>query len=209
VRGTTRSHDLSKQASWNERYAASDLVWGADPNRFVAEAFGDVAARGRALDLGCGEGRNAIWLAERGWRVTGVDYAEVAIDRARRLASARGVEVSFVEADVTSWRPEAEAYALVIVAYLQLPPADLRRVWACAVGALAPGGELFAVGHAVRNLAEGTGGPPDSHVLWDAGTIAAELRALGLELDEATEVTRAVEGAPRPAIDARIRAHRG
>jgi SAM-dependent methyltransferase len=199
---------LSKQASWNERYAASELVWGVDPNRFVAEAFGDVAPRGRALDLGCGEGRNAIWPAERGWRTTGVDYAEVAIDRARRLASMRGVEVSFVEADATTWKPEAGAYALVVVAYLQLPPADLRMAWACAATALAPGGELFAIGHAVRNLEEGTGGPPYPEVLWDPEAIATELRALGLEVNEAREVPRSVEGAPRPAIDARIRAHR-
>ena len=71
---------------WNERYAAHDLVWGAEPNRFLAEELAALPAQGRALDLACGEGRNAIWLAKRGWQVTAVDYSSVAVERARRLA---------------------------------------------------------------------------------------------------------------------------
>ena len=74
---------MSKQDLWDTRYAAHDLVWGAAPNRFVEEAFAAAPARGRALDLACGEGRNSIWLAERGWQVTGVDFSSVAIERAR------------------------------------------------------------------------------------------------------------------------------
>jgi len=78
-------------AAWDERYRAVDLVWGSEPNRFVAEALGAREPAGRALDLACGEGRNAIWLAQRGWRVTGVDYSPVAIARAHELAGTAGV----------------------------------------------------------------------------------------------------------------------
>jgi SAM-dependent methyltransferase len=199
---------VANQAAWNERYSASELVWGSDPNLFVAEALRGVEPGGRALDFGCGEGRNAIWLAQRGWRATGVDFSSVAIERARRLAARRGVAVRFVEADVTSWRPEVGAYALVVVAYLQLPAGELRGVWERAAEALEPGGQLFAIGHARRNLEEGTGGPPDPEVLWEPEAIATDLRSLGFQVEEAEEVIRFVEEAPRPAIDARVRARR-
>jgi len=203
---TSQKREAPKQRSWDERYAASELVWGAEPNRFVAEAFAGVRPRGRALDLACGEGRNAIWLAERGWEVTGVDFSRVAIERARALASRRGVAVRFLEADVTRWQPERGAFALVVISYLQLPEDAMARALEHAVEALAPGGELFAIGHAKRNLAEGTGGPQDPAVLWDPEAFAATLRRLGLVVEEASHVVRSVEDAPRPAIDAQIRA---
>ncbi len=199
---------MEKREAWNERYAAADLVWGLAPNQFVAEAFEGVAPRGRALDLGCGEGRNAIWLAEQGWHTSAVDYSSVAIERARELAKHRGVDVRFLEADVTLWTPERGVYALVIVSYLQLPADDLRKVWVSAAKALDHGGELFLIGHAKRNLEEGSGGPQDLRVLWDPQAIARALRALRLTVDRAEHVSRALDGAERPAIDARIRAHR-
>ncbi len=197
-----------RRARWDERYAASELVWGAEPNRFVAEAFADVPARGRALDLACGEGRNAIWLAERGWQATGVDFSAVAIDRARERAARRDVSVRFLEADVVTWEPEPDAYGLVLIAYLQIPGDAFRRVLRHAARALAPGGELFAIGHAVRNLNEGTGGPQDEAVLWEPSALAAELARLGLEVTVAEHLERPVAEAPRPAIDARVRARR-
>jgi SAM-dependent methyltransferase len=88
--------------AWDERYRSQELVWGAEPNRFVAEAFGDRSPAGRALDLACGEGRNAIWLAKRGWSLTGVDYSAVALTH--ELAGAEGVSVDRVRADVTCTR---------------------------------------------------------------------------------------------------------
>ena len=118
---------MSKRAAWNDRYAASELLWGAEPNRFVAEAFAFVAARRRILDLAYGEGRDAIWLAGHGWVATGVDYSRVAIDRARRLTTHQRVEARFILAEVATWRPEPSSYASVLVAYLQLPATDLLQ----------------------------------------------------------------------------------
>lgn len=198
----------SRREAWNERYRSKELVWGAGPNRFVREELEGVTPCGRALDLACGEGRNALWLAERGWRVTAVDFSAAGIARARSLASERGVQVDWVLADVTEWRPEAGAYALVLVAYLQIPPPDRRRVWARIFEALAPGGTAFLVGHARRNLHEGLGGPQNALVLWDPREIATELEAAGLEVITAEEVLRPVEDAGADAIDARIRSRR-
>ncbi len=169
-----RAADFSP-ATWDERYAARDCVWGSGPNRFVAEALGGSVAGGRALDLACGEGRNAIWLAERGWKVTGVDFSRVAVERARALARERGVTLELREADATQWHPEAGAYDLVLIAYLQIPPTQRRLAFARAADALAPGGQLFAIAHARRNLEEGAGGPRDPVVLWDAEEVATEL----------------------------------
>ena len=180
--------------AWNQRYRAVDLVWGTEPNRFVAEALGGREPAGRALDLACGEGRNAIWLAKRGWRVTGVDLSDVAIERARKLAAAEGVEAEWVCADLTSYEPDPESFALVVISYLQVPETARRVVLAREAAALAPGGELFMIGHARRNLTEGVGGPRDPAVLWDPDEIRAELEGAGFGVERCEEVIRRVEG---------------
>ena len=120
---------------WDERYAGDDLVWSAEPNRFlVAEV--ETLPPGRALDLACGEGRNAVWLAERGWDVTGVDFSKVGLDKARRLADARGVSVHWELADVTEYMPAPESFDLVIVMY----SASARSGAACRVPSRRRGG---------------------------------------------------------------------
>ncbi len=170
-----------KRRDWNTRYASVDLVWGLEPNLFVAEHLAGVDP-GRALDLACGEGRNSIWLASRGWRVTGVDFSDVAIERARKLSESQGVDVDWTIADVVEYAPEAGAYALVLIAYLQLPPDDRRRVLANVAKALAPGCQFFLIAHALRNLEEGWGGPSSPEVLWDPPETRSELEALGLHV---------------------------
>jgi len=197
-----------KQGYWDERYAASELVWGAEPNRFVAEHFAPRAAGGRVLDLACGEGRNAIWLAEQGFEVTAVDFSRVALDRGARLAQQRRAAVDFVHADVESYEPEPDAFAWVVVAYLQLPSRQMQNVWSRAARAVAPEGGLFAIGHALANLESGHAGPRDPDVLWQVDVVAAELVRAGLSVDDARDVERPVVDAPRPAIDARIVARR-
>jgi hypothetical protein len=90
---------------WDQRYAAADLVWPAGPNRTVADQVSGLPP-GSALDLACGEGRNALWPAERGWTVTAVDFSSVAIEKARTAAARRGRDVHLLVADVTSWQPD-------------------------------------------------------------------------------------------------------
>src|ERR1700754_4102577 len=116
--------DFVDAAAWDRRYAREDLLWSAGPNRLVAAELSELPA-GRALDLASGEGRNALWLAERGWRVTAVDFSPVATERARRLAAARSLDLETIVADVVSWVPPAGAFDAVVIAYLHLPAADL------------------------------------------------------------------------------------
>ena len=194
---------------WNRRYAGSELIWTATPNRFlVAETEG--LAPGRALDLACGEGRNAVWLAERGWAVTGVDFSDVALEKARRLAEARGVEVEWVLADVVEHRPEPDAYDLVVLLYLQVPAVDRRAALASAANSVAGGGTLLLVAHDRSNIEHGHGGPQDPSVLYTAGEVSGDLEGTGLRVERGGVVERPVETplGERVARDLLVRARR-
>jgi SAM-dependent methyltransferase len=193
---------------WNRRYTGTELLWTATPNRhLVGEVRG--LAVGRALDLACGEGRNAVWLAEEGWEVTAVDFSDVAVEKARELADARGVEVAWVVADVREYEPAPGAFDLVVVLFLHLPEDERRAVYAHATAALAPEGRLVVIGHDILNLTEGVGGPRTPDVLYSPEDIVAELPA-ELEPETVERVERPVEvdGRERTAIDALVRARR-
>ena len=192
-------------AAWDQRYASSELVWSAEPNRFVAAELADLPPA-RALDLATGEGRNAIWLAARGWRVTGVDFSAVAVDKGRQLARRAGVEVDWAVADVLDYRPPETGFDLVLLAYLHLPPAQFGPVLRRAAGAVAPRGVLLIVGHDVDNIAHGVGGPQDPSLLYTPESLRTQLD--GLVVDQAGQVRRPVAGTGRDAIDTLVRAHR-
>jgi ubiquinone/menaquinone biosynthesis C-methylase UbiE len=190
---------------WDQRYSSAELVWTAEPNRFVVAELQDLPP-GRALDIAAGEGRNAVWLAARGWQVTAVDFSAVGLDKGRRLAEARAVTVDWVHADVRDFSPEAAAFQLVLVAYLQLGAAELDGVLRQAQQALAPGGVLLVVGHDVTNLTDGTGGPQDPAVLYTPESITRSLG--GLTVLRAERVRRPVGDAEsgRTAVDTLVRA---
>ncbi len=195
-------------ADWDRRYADPELVWGAEPNRFVAAELGGLTP-GRALDLACGEGRNAIWLATLGWRVTAIDFSPVAVDKARSAAQRAGVAVDWLVRDVLGYAPSPDGFDAVIVTYLHIPPAEARRVWATAARAVAPGGTLLIIGHDRTNVTEGVGGPQDPELLYEPDTIAAALPG-GLRVRRAERVRRPVPlpGGDRDAIDTLVRADR-
>ena len=197
------------RTQWDERYSGTEFEWTTRPNQFVAAELADLAP-GRALDLAAGEGRNTVWLAERGWSVTAVDFSRVGLDKGRRLAAARGVEdrVDWVVADLDDYRPAAGAFDLVLIAYFQVRAELLAKVLAGAAAALAPGGTLFVIGHDLANLTEGTGGPQYPEVLYTPDAIIAELP--GLRVLRAEQVRRTVEkdDGPAIAIDTLVRAQR-
>ncbi|WP_200885681.1 SAM-dependent methyltransferase [Mycobacterium kyorinense] len=117
--------------TWDARYGEGELLWGVEPNTFVAAEMAD-AMPGRALDLACGEGRNAIWLASCGWRVTGIDFSAVGLQRAAQLASRAGVadRVSFQVVDVVTDPLPPGPFDAVIVAYLHLTEEARRLCYA-------------------------------------------------------------------------------
>jgi SAM-dependent methyltransferase len=194
--------------AWDERYRERDLVWSADPNVFVEREVADLPP-GRALDLAAGEGRNAIWLARRGWEVEAVEFSPVAIEKGRALAARADAAVTWTLADLTA-EPDLAAADLVLHVYLHLPPPAAERVLRHAASLVGPGGTLVLVAHARRNLTEGYGGPPDPDLLPDTDEVATVLSAAGLEVEHAGEVIRTVEtdDGPRDAIDVLVRARR-
>jgi len=196
---------------WDERYAASELVWSAKPNQFVEAELADLLP-GRALDLASGEGRNALWLADRGWEVTAVDFSLVGLDKGRSLQArhehGRDLHVDWVHADVLEYTPSPASYDLVLLAYLQLVPAQRRIAVHTAFAALRPGGTFFLIAHDSSNLTEGTGGPQDPSVLLTAEDVLADLDGERFEVEQAGRVTRMLDqpdGPPRPAYDALVR----
>lgn len=195
------------EADWNARYAGRELVWTAEPNRVFAGEVADLQP-GRALDLGSGEGRNAVWLAERGWRVTAVDFAAAGLAKARELAASRGVEVDWVHADLLEYEPAAGAFDLVAILYLQLPRDELDVVLRRAAAAVALGGTLLVLGHDTTNLREGYGGPKDVSVLFTPEDVIASLGDLVVERAEKILRTVSLEGGEATAVDAFVRAHR-
>jgi len=195
-------------SGWDERYRASELVWGVAPNRWVEREVAKLRP-GNALDLACGEGRNAIWLARQSWRVTAVDFSAVAVSKGKQL-EARELEkpsIAWVVADATSFTAP-EPVDLALLCYLQLPAGERRAAVRHAARALRPGGVLLVVAHGSRNLTEGAGGPQHPSVLYTAGDVAGDLAGLDLTVEKAEEALRPVDGAPRPAIDALLRASR-
>ena len=200
-----------RRRSWDERHAASHPIEASHPDPLLVREA-ERLAPGRAIDIACGDGRNAVWLAERGWRVTGVDFSAVALHRARQRAERAGVEIDWRQHDVVEWTPAESAFDLVSLIYLQLPPEERTGVLARAARALAPGGRVVVVGHHRRNPDVGGHGPRDLHVLHDPDEIAAEL--VGGEGDDpgrlvverAEEVFTEDEGGPR--IDSLVVARR-
>ncbi len=178
--------------AWDQRYAASDRVWSLGPNQFVATELADLAPAA-ALDLACGEGRNAIWLAGRGWRVTAVDFSQVAVERGRRIAG--DLPITWQVGDVLT--VELPSVDLAVLAYLQLAADERRLAVRRAFGALRPGGTLFVVAHDSSNLAEGTGGPQDPAVLYTAEDVLDDLAGQGQRFDvvRAERVPRVVRAA--------------
>jgi len=191
---------LTTASDWDQRYGAAALIWSSGPNQFVEQEITGLRP-GHALDLGAGEGRNALWLAEHGWRVTAVDFSRVGLDKARTIAASRGVTVDWVLADLFEYRPSAHTYDLVLVAYLQLPEPQLAQVLARAANALVPGGTMLVVGHDRTNLDDGVGGPRDPAVLHTPDEITAALP--DLRVHKAGRVRRPVDtdGETRYAVD--------
>ncbi len=186
---------------WDERYAERQQ-WSSEPNALIAELLAGLPP-GDAVDLAAGEGRHALWLADRGWRVTAVDFSAVGLGRGRTQPGAD--RVTWVAADVTTWTAPRESLDLVLVAYLHLPADQTLGVLGRAVGWLRPGGRLLVLGHDAENVAAGVGGPQDPAILHSVERLApvADL----LTVDRLEQVRRETTGGT--ALDTLLWGRRG
>lgn len=175
---------------WDDRYAqavaAGTAIWSREPNAWIARVTGSLSP-GTAIDLAAGEGRNALWLASRGWTVTAVDFSATGLSIGRTRAAESGLELSWVTADATIWVSPTPV-DLVVIAYLQLPAAELSSAISNAIASLAVGGTLALIGHDGENLEHGVGGPKDAAVLHDLEVVRSA--AAGLDIAECRRYDR-------------------
>jgi SAM-dependent methyltransferase len=187
-------------AGCDARYAKGQ-IWSSEANRFFVDAVRahglDRPAEGaRAIDLGCGEGRNAIWLAMLGWSVTGVDMSAVGIDRGRATAEANDLGINWIVADLEAWDLGTGVWDLIAVVFVHWPTDKRLPFLQRIVDGLAPGGHVVVVGHDRTNIEHGHGGPQNPDVLTTPDELATWFRAAGLEVLEAREVLRPVSLEP-------------
>ncbi len=144
---------------WNERYAGDTYFYGTEPNDFLSSQAHRWVPGQRVLCLAEGEGRNAVWLALQGLKVTAVDLSTVGLDKTRRLASAKGVEVACIHADLAEFEMGSAVWDGIVAVFAHLPPEVRERVWGRIPAALRPGGAFVAEYYAPGQEQRPTGGP--------------------------------------------------
>ena len=180
---------------WNQRFA--EQPWSVVPDVSLVELVTPLKP-GRAIDLGCGTGRNALWLARMGWDVVGVDASEVGIQIAQDQAEREGLTLAFVKADLHSYSPTTASYDLVVIANMHLEPARRDRFFSRAAAAVATGGHLYLAGHHVDAL--GHGGPPFRDRLFSEDMFRTRFDDLSIEILERREMPSDDDGSHDVAL---------
>lgn len=178
---------------WNERYSGDDLAYGEAPNEFLSSMAARLPTTGDALDIGAGEGRNALYLASRGLNVLAVDQSEVGMQKAQRLAKQRGLLLRTQEIDLAEFDAEPCSFDIVSSIFVHLP-AKLRETVHRHIGTwLKPGGMYLLEAYAPDQIERGTGGPKDPALLASLEVILRELQGLKIE-HQASTVRTVTEG---------------
>jgi thioredoxin reductase/SAM-dependent methyltransferase len=192
-----RVSTMFSEDAWEERYRGRDAIWSGNPNpQLVTEVTALDGRAGRALDVGSGEGADAVWLAKRGWQVTAVDISTVALGRAAGHAAEAGVvdAITFSHTDLRAEAPAERSYDLVSAQFMHLPPEARQELWARLAAAVAPGGTLLIVGHHPSDLATTVGRMHFPDMLFTPDEIAETL-------DEDSWTVLTAEARPRPHTD--------
>jgi len=191
----------SNAAKWDARYAQSEQRWSGKVNAVLREVAASLAP-GAALDVGCGEGGDAVWLAERGWTVTGLDLSTIALERAGAAADEHGVAArcTWVQGDITDAAvgarlgPDAR-FDLVSTHYVHEPGGTRAAAWLAEAGLTARGGLLLVVGHHPSDEHPAGRGPRDPSLAYVPGDVTAVLASVtGLAIESADVRERAAEG---------------
>ena len=166
---------------WDQNFSAPGYKYGTEPNAFLREQAFRLQPGGRVLLPGDGEGRNGVWLAVQGHRVTSVDLSLVGLNKARQLAAGKGVELAILQADLADWTPEPASFDALVLTYVHLPPAIRASAHARLAAGLRDGGWLILEAFHPEQLAHASGGPRDVAMLYDLATLRADLAAAGLQ----------------------------
>ena len=169
---------------WDERYNEKEYVYGTDPNDFLKETVTSLKiSSGKCLLLADGEGRNGVFMAERGFDVTSVDYSAPGLEKAQSLAQARNVKITTVQADLANYDMGTEQWDCIVGIYCHFPPPIRAKVLAALPGSLKPGGYFLLECYTPEQIKNGTGGPPSPDFMYSK-------QILGDALDGQLEVTR-------------------
>ena len=186
---------MSTSLAWDERYTGGGFQFGEAPNLFLLSQAHRLKPAMRALAVGDGEGRNGVWLAERGLVATSVDWSSVGLEKARALAARRGVALQTITADVSRWDWPVAGFDVIAWIFVHLPPEDRALACAGALRALAPGGLLLLECFTPAQEGRRSGGPKHPSLLWSRALV--EQHFAGLEVLELLEGTVALDEGPR------------
>ncbi len=179
---------------WNERYSEPGFAYGTSPNEFIVTVV-DRIPPGRILSLAEGEGRNAVFLAARGYEVTGVDGSAVGLRKAAELAKERGVAITLIHADLGEFKIEPQQWDAIIAFYCHVPATIRIPLHRAAVQGLKPGGVFVLEAFSKEQLSNDTGGPKAMDMLMSLDELKEELA--GLEFIHALQLERDVREGSR------------
>ena len=200
---------MSKQESWEDRYAGEGYLFGTEPNDFLAEEANRLVPGGRALAVADGEGRNGVWLAEQGLDVLSVDFSNNALTKARALAAERGVAIETQQADLMQCDWPVAAFDLVVTFFIH-PPSDEQQVLLAAMfQALKPGGLLLFEAYGKTQANNEFGGPGDPDRCYSAAILRQALAPAEIMLlEEKTIIRRSGRFPGKPGDVVRLIARR-
>jgi SAM-dependent methyltransferase len=181
------SQDMFSEEFWNERYGAAERVWSGDPNPQLVDRVSGLHP-GRALEVGCGEGADAIWLAQQGWEVTALDVSQTALDKAAAHAAQAGVAIAWQQVDLDGWTGKPGAFDLVSAQFMYLDQPGLSTLYRALGASVARGGTLLLVGHHPIDPRHGDHDFPD--VRWTPEDAASWLDAADWTSIDLATVTR-------------------
>ncbi len=174
---------------WDQRYATEDFQYGLTPNEFLVEQAKLLAPASDVLALADGEGRNGVWLAEQGHKVLSVDGSQVGLDKATKLASDRGVEISTLCTDLNAWEWPEEKFDAIVSIYFHTAPDIREKLHAKAKQSLKSGGILILEAFNKSQLGRGTGGPPNVDWLFNEEELRADFSDMKIEFLEESETS--------------------
>lgn len=197
-------HDISAAHRWDQRYAIDDYLFGTEPATFLTTYADRIPVGSRTLMVADGEGRNSVYLAERGLNVTAMDVSPVAVEKAKALSAGQGVSIDYQVADLLDWAWEPESYDAVVAVFIQfLSPEQRPAVFEGMQRALRPGGRLLLHGYRPEQLSYATGGPPAAENMYTEDLLAASFRDLDIEVLESYDTT-ITEGSGHDGMSALI-----
>ena len=170
-----------KIRDWDDRYADSDYLFGTAPNDFLKSVTNRLTPNSQILCLADGEGRNGVYLATLGHKVTAIDQSRVGLEKAKKLAEQKQVSIETIEADLAEYDLGVESWDCIVSIFFHIPSAVRAHIYPRIITALKPGGILILESYTPEQLNHGTGGPPNADLMLTKEELAQNFSEMNLE----------------------------